>query len=422
MLFVLSLPTITLACWGGQINGPSVVCPQSENVYTIDYTSLGCPSVQGSIWRITDGTASGIFTDGFGNMIGNGKELNCGSFPGAQCNTNSDYPIYIKSSNSYGNFLLEFFAGCGLWGTIHKEKVIDVGMLPPAIINSPPEGCVNNTIAVSATQVNQAFSYTWEVPNSSYQINGISGPFVTVNGQAGSAVSLTIGSPIGGGVVGVRANMENCVGNGFTQKALNIYSTTPSLQDWISFSSYCSYQTVTVTGAIAPNATSYRLEVTDMSGFPILVSNSSSPSFSFTAMAPGNYNLGMRGVNSCGWGPLRQIPYTTSSCGGNPPQQQVILTANPNPADDFIEVKAELNTDNPITINDEVVTDEQFKEQEMKFVISSAQGGRKVYEHFTKEKSFKIDVRSIPRGQYVLAVSGLGVESRRHIIISNRGN
>lgn len=111
---------------------------------------------------------------------------------------------------------------------------MSIGQPPPSSIDGPSlVGCSGANVELSSGNIVNAPSYTWTVPNSTWLVNGIPGPSVTVAYTGPQApppntwVStriITVGSNMGDGKIGVRANTAECIGNGFVYKTL---TTTP---------------------------------------------------------------------------------------------------------------------------------------------------------------------------------------------------
>ncbi len=395
------------------MNGPSVVCPNTINVYSVG-TPQGilCNSWDSVNWRIL-GDAQ--FIDVNGNLLG--KEIICCNFF-CQCQTESN--ILVKTF-SYGDIAVQVQGNCSGFVALSPTNQIGVivGLKPPASLTGPTEACVGSNLSFSATAVINAYSYTWTVPNSTWQVNGQLGPIVTVPSTPvlnPNIAQITIGTPGGANSVAVRVNTAGCAGNGFTFTSVNAYSSVPGSPGKIFYSTNCINEGISITCPAIANASLYFLQVTD-GGAPVLTALSPTPDFNFIPTYVASYTVSLIASNVCGSGPAKLSTLNTIDCGGGGTIQRMVINMSPNPANHQVSVDLSPSTDQRVTNK---ISQKDFADTEMEVVVYSSKDGSMLFNRKTKEKSFIIDTKNMPSDHYVLKASLCGENIVRQLIMNHQ--
>ncbi len=175
LLAIMTIHTLAAyGCGGLSVYGPHLVCKNTVAIFQASPPSFACGSWASVRWRIVGDAA---FLDQ--NGVNLGKEIDCclGCYP---CQPGGDIRV-IAFSN--GGYRLGASALCTNGGSGGPSEInVKVGISPPTSITGvPAESCTGTAFTITASLVDQAYSYTYTVPNASWLINGTAGPSLTLN-------------------------------------------------------------------------------------------------------------------------------------------------------------------------------------------------------------------------------------------------
>ena len=254
------------------------------------------------------------------------------------------------------------------------------------------------------------------MPNSTWKVNGISGPTITLGPPIAdlSNATITVGSNLGNNQIGARANTDLCLGSGFTFSTINGYSSAPGTPSTISYSTNCINQGIWIRSPAVANATLYFLQVTD-GGTPVLTALSPTPDFDFIPTYVASYTVSLTASNICGTGPAKLSTLNTIDCVG--PIPSVAISMSPNPANHEVSVDLSPSTDQRVTNK---ISQKDFADSEMEVVVYSTKDGTLLFSKKTKEKSLIIETKNMPSDHYVLKVSLCGENIVRQLIVNHQ--
>jgi hypothetical protein len=341
------------------------------------------------------------------------REIDCHTLYGAPCAPNGPITVHWGSG---GPAEIRVDAGCPTIGTVSESLQIKVGLEAPAEISGPYFGCSGTNINLTATQELSAYSYTWSVPNSTWKVNGVNGS-QTIVGDQGRAPTITVGSSTGN--VGVRANMEACLGNNFRYKNISVSTSAPSaITNFTGPSFGCSTTNVTFYSDPASGANSYLLTIRNAQGQYLGELSNSSPSFTFrpdsyTIFTDVSLSLTMAASNICGYGTSSTRSFFVINCSSG-----TSMYASPNPTDQSTEVTIELNPDELGLSNQ--MTFQEFNNMEIHVALISEVTNLTLYKAYKRGRKFQIETKEIPDGKYVLKASGNNFSISKHIVVQHK--
>ena len=291
---------------------------------------------------------------------------------------------------------------------------VEQNLETPTYISGSQYMCRNQGTVFSTFEPN-AEEYTWKVPNSSWTIEGFSGPQRTFPASEGYQVTIVPGSGVSGGnyTVSVRADLFDCDGDGFFNKSVNVVTSplsSPVLflngssdicnNPSYEYNGHGDYFASSVSGAI-----NYSWQVTTTGG-SVLLSATTGTSWGFygNEVGTGTRIVKVRPNNACGssasWNTYQITVHPTPSayCPDGPEQIIVPLDYDidyliyPNPVDNgklFIEA-TDCCLENEIMVNYE-------------FTLSNGMG-TPVPSGSSKKSINEVNISSLKDGLYYLNI------------------
>ena len=203
-VFILVGIPISLQAGSNVIRGPIKVCPgQSVNYeWEVGFNVANCVAVA---WTLKQ---NGIVLL---SQSRNGTDPNVLKWNFVWPVTTSPGLVTIEVEGSIGCC---FQILCDYQDYINVTVGLDVPGYPIGVTNI----CPNGSAAFNSSPVNFATSYTWNVPNSGWKVNGISGP--SVSGQ-GTNVQITSPSTgVGNYSIKVKAVSPTCGESAYSTKSI----------------------------------------------------------------------------------------------------------------------------------------------------------------------------------------------------------